>query len=233
MKRTTALILALALIILCASPALAELRRGSVGEPVRQLQQRLLECGWLFEEPDGAYGRNTEAAVRNYQAYAGLPETGVADDATLQRLETDWILLTGGGENAEGDPPVNCVRIDEGVGVIREDCAEHQALHAQAEALLASGDADDAKQACALWESALANLYDRWLQAAAPADRLNVVAARATFLAFAENQRAALEALYKDDMQFVYRQMEALLHEQAARVCNLLWEIEGEGGEGQ
>ena len=61
---------------LLALPALAELRRGDTGEDVYDLQQILFESGWLFELPDGIFGRNTEEAVRNYQGYARLPQTG-------------------------------------------------------------------------------------------------------------------------------------------------------------
>ena len=234
MKRLSALVLSLVLVLALTTPALAELRRGDRGGEVRDLQELLLETGWLFAEPDGIYGRDTEAAVRRYQEYAGLPATGTADDATLTRLRADRATLFGEEpENGETEPPAHCVRADDGVFITLLECADHQALRAQAEALLGTGQAEDAQQACALWEEEIAALYDSWMQAAAPETRLNVIAARAAFLAYAERQRAALEALWPDDPQYMYWQLEEILHAQANRLCQLLWEFEGEGEEAQ
>ena len=233
MKRLFALALTLALLFAALTlPAAAEVRRGSKGAEVLELQKLLVETGWLEEAPDGVFGRNTEAAVMSFQSSMGLPVTGVADDLTVASLMEVLEGIVGEGEE-EGDPPVCCVRVDDGSTVIAVDCAAHRELHAQAEALLGTGRAEDAEKAVALWQEDLTALYDRWMQAAAPADRLNVIAARATFLAFAENQRAAIGALDKDDAQYMYWLEEALLHEQAGRVCQLLWDIEGEGGEGE
>ena len=229
MKKRIALVLSLILLLMCALPALAEVRRGSRGEEVRELQQLLMDCGWLFEVPDGVFGRNTEAALMSYQNSVGLPVTGVADDATLSRLRYDRDALFGSTET-EGDPPVCCVRVDEGAVVTSVDCGAHQELRAKAEALL---EESDGEAACKLWTDELSALYDRWMQAAQPADRLNVIAARASFLAWADNQKAAMLALYKDDEQYAWWQYEALLHAQAGRVCQLLWALEGEGGEAQ
>ena len=47
--------------------ALADLRRGDRGTEVEDLQRMLYEAGWLFELPDGVFGRNTEKAVKDYE----------------------------------------------------------------------------------------------------------------------------------------------------------------------
>lgn len=58
------------------------LRRGSTGEGVMVLQQAL---GGLTV--DGGFGPLTEAAVKEFQADAGLPQTGVVDEATWRALD--------------------------------------------------------------------------------------------------------------------------------------------------
>ena len=75
--------LLLALLMFCASAASAELRRGDSGDGVYALQELLFESGWLFELPDGAFGRNTEQAVKDaFAAYDRLVKLGIpAEDA--------------------------------------------------------------------------------------------------------------------------------------------------------
>lgn len=83
-KRAAAFVLAM---LLCtASAALADFKRGDSGEEVAELQQLLFESGWLFESPDGKFGKNTEAAVKDFEEYAGLPVDGIADDRMIYEL---------------------------------------------------------------------------------------------------------------------------------------------------
>ena len=56
------------------------LENGSRGEDVVALQTRLIELGYLDDDADGIFGRNTEAAVRAAREAAGLAEGGAADD---------------------------------------------------------------------------------------------------------------------------------------------------------
>lgn len=82
-----ALALAMALLLAFGGAALADMRRGDRGDAVAALQRRLIEMGWLNDVADGMFGKNTERAVAAFQQAAGLPVTGVADSATLERLE--------------------------------------------------------------------------------------------------------------------------------------------------
>lgn len=66
--------------------ALASLAEGSRGERVRQLQSALVQVGFPVGEIDGDFGPNTAAAIRAFQSDRGLPQTGIADPATLQAL---------------------------------------------------------------------------------------------------------------------------------------------------
>ncbi len=50
------------------------------------LQKRLTARGFDTEGADGVIGRNTEAAIRTYQACQRLPVTGTPSQALLQSL---------------------------------------------------------------------------------------------------------------------------------------------------
>jgi N-acetylmuramoyl-L-alanine amidase len=61
-------------------------KRGSRGKEVEAIQQTLKDYGVYFSEVTGYYGEVTEAAVKRFQKYHGLPATGIADAATLKKL---------------------------------------------------------------------------------------------------------------------------------------------------
>ncbi len=52
------------------------------GASVRQMQERLIELGYLTGEADGAFGRQTYRALRAFQAANGLTVDGVAGQRT-------------------------------------------------------------------------------------------------------------------------------------------------------
>jgi peptidoglycan hydrolase-like protein with peptidoglycan-binding domain len=56
------------------------LRRGSKGDAVKQMQQK------LGIPADGDFGPGTEAAVRKWQAANGLAADGIVGPATLAKL---------------------------------------------------------------------------------------------------------------------------------------------------
>ena len=84
-KRVLSIVLAL---VLLAANALAyeELRIGSKGDAVIALQQALISRGYLSGSADGDYGKKTATAVASFQKDNGIPETGVADEATQALL---------------------------------------------------------------------------------------------------------------------------------------------------
>ena len=65
------------------APNYNTLSKGSNSDEVKQLQQRLIDLGYLNDTADGKFGNNTMTAVKMFQQAMGLPVTGVADDATL------------------------------------------------------------------------------------------------------------------------------------------------------
>ena len=62
------------------------LQKGSKGDDVKALQQRLIELNYLSGGADGDYGGKTASAVELFQNTAGLPATGVADPDTQAAL---------------------------------------------------------------------------------------------------------------------------------------------------
>ena len=62
------------------------LQKGSRGDAVWALQQRLVELGYLSGGVDGDFGSGTERAVIAFQRAAGLQSTGIADDQTQKAM---------------------------------------------------------------------------------------------------------------------------------------------------
>ena len=57
---------------------LTVLSRGDTGAPVKSLQQRLIDLGWLTGTADGDFGGGTEEALKAFQYRCGLELDGVA-----------------------------------------------------------------------------------------------------------------------------------------------------------
>jgi peptidoglycan hydrolase-like protein with peptidoglycan-binding domain len=66
--------------------AYSPLKKGSKGDAVLALQNRLKELGYLGGKSDGAYGTGTVNAIKEFQGRAGLNETGEADVDTQTAL---------------------------------------------------------------------------------------------------------------------------------------------------
>ncbi|MFG2001669.1 peptidoglycan-binding protein [Spirillospora sp. NPDC048911] len=68
----------------------ATLRAGDSGDQVRDLQYALLKAGRRLSQygADGDYGDETTTAVKTFQRSAGVPTSGVYDEATAKALQT-------------------------------------------------------------------------------------------------------------------------------------------------
>ena len=120
-------LLALLLAVPCA---LADLSRGSRGEDVRQLQQMLIDIGFLADNADGIFGKKTQAAVKSIQRYWCVEETGIADEGVINDLEILWALAMGlereSGAPADGEGyPRSCSWTQDGDEVYVEFCYRH------------------------------------------------------------------------------------------------------------
>lgn len=80
------------------------LKRGSSGNEVKALQNRLLEVGFNPGAIDGEYGGGTDAAVRAFQLSEGLLADGVAGKRTLAALNVPEIQL-------EPDKPLSIAEV--------------------------------------------------------------------------------------------------------------------------
>ena len=89
-RRTLALVCLLALL---QPSALADLKRGSRGDEVTELQQQLIDVGALDDTVDGKFGKKTEKAVKDLQAYFGQKKTGKADQKFMDELSILWYTL--------------------------------------------------------------------------------------------------------------------------------------------
>lgn len=82
------------------------LRRGNRGEEVRELQELLVEQGYLKAGgADGSFGGGTETALKNFQRDQGLNPDGVAWPQTQKRLRHDfgpWTTETPLTREADG-----------------------------------------------------------------------------------------------------------------------------------
>lgn len=92
MKRIIALIIASLLLISCMV-AYAEaskfdpIQAGSDRQAVKEVQNRLIELGFLNESADGIFGKATERAILAFQLSQGLRRNGVVDEKTYAALE--------------------------------------------------------------------------------------------------------------------------------------------------
>ncbi len=92
MKRITAIILAVLMVLTIAAGAMGEENKiwklGDTGETVTWIQTRLKELEYLEKDPDGIFDEDTEEALEQFQRDYGLLKTGMADSVTMKALET-------------------------------------------------------------------------------------------------------------------------------------------------
>lgn len=72
----------------------SDLSRGSEGSDVKRLQTRLSNLYYLSDGIDGIFGGNTESALKYFQKYNDLEQTGVADEATQLKLYAEDAVPT-------------------------------------------------------------------------------------------------------------------------------------------
>lgn len=227
--------LLLALLLLVPVCALAELRRGDSGEEVTALQQMLWDTGFIFEEPDGVFGRNTEKAVKWFQEYALLEQTGVADDRTIDSLYACWLRIMeengyavpddemepqtagfvpgynpyGDGDDY-GDYPAYCHRYTTDSG---DEHVEMCGFHAQLAA-------NQSLPGLEKWTNELNDLYKEWIDLSMEKDRAAVASSQAFFTLWLEQQRIALE---QQGVENVDDHIEALLRNQCVELCERVY----------
>ena len=102
LMRTTAAVAALLLFFLFLLPSAeaAVYRRGSRGETVKQIQQRLKNWGYYKGEVDGIFGPKTEEAVKLFQKKNKLTVDGIVGPKTLEALGLPAGSSSGSGQGS-------------------------------------------------------------------------------------------------------------------------------------
>lgn len=101
------------------------LKKNFTGEDVKQLQQALIDLGYLNDAADGTFGTNTEEAVIRFQAVNGLSADGLAGVKTQELLysgnalsadqapKTDFLMLVNRQHKlGKNDAPTDLVTIE-------------------------------------------------------------------------------------------------------------------------
>ena len=176
MKKTRILsgILAAALALTAVSAACADLKKGSRGDEVRELQQHMIDLGVLEGIADGIYGRKTEAAVKKLQQYWEKKQNGRVNQAFLDDLNDLWHLALGNGTESGADPedledPVMSCAHNEAAPHGFDYCYRHEEGKALRDLLNpAEGDVPERlkktvlKRICEFWLEAIRLNYDEW-----------------------------------------------------------------------
>lgn len=211
-------------------------------EAVRDIQQKLLDLGYLNSEVDGIFGEDTERALREFAAGEALPEDGVAWPATQKRLHSVWngeseltpeptaepTLEPTPEPTAEptAEPAPACCICDE--NDVWTMCENHALIHETAQTLYQSARNDSGRlrvlgQVRVLWESEIDALYEALIASAEDDAALGVILSdRAAFASFLTMQEAMWEMSLGEDAPEVLENVNRALKAQCMQLCGLV-----------
>ena len=106
MNRRYRQIISVCLVLVCfvgllATAGAASYKRGSSGDTVKQIQQKLKDWGYYSGVVDGVFGSGTEKAVRYFQEKNGLTVDGKVGQGTMDALGI--MAEQGAAANSGGD----------------------------------------------------------------------------------------------------------------------------------
>lgn len=204
-------------------------------EAVRDLQQKLLELGYLNSKVDGIFGKDTERAVRSFAADEALPQDGVAWPAILNRLSSIWSgePETSEPEAAPSEETVaepaqaasHCICDENGVWTM---CENHAQLHETALMFDQASKDDEGRirmlrQVRALWQEELDILYETWMQNAQNEEEMGmIISSRAGFANFLATQEAMWKKSLGADSPEPLERVNMALEEQCLQLCILV-----------
>lgn len=246
MRRHWILPIALILALCVCAPALAgTLQKGSKGEDVRAVQQQLIDLGFLTGEADGIYGNQTAAAVKAFQKYEGLNQTGKLTDKQRFDLQSVWDIATdtsyaiygGGSEDLRGVYADSCaLSEDERGNVYFEYCWRHYKAEANL-MLLRQGTCPQqmemmlAGNACRYWETWILEMYDEWEKQLSKSDKKIARKYRQDFIDDLKAMRAQWQAQQPADQpNWALIQEANWLEEVGIQQCLDLHGMEAQGG---
>ena len=76
--------------LLCPGAMAMDIKRGDRGEMVANVQEMLLQMGWLQDDPDGIFGKNTQQAVMDFEAAHYFPVDGIVEDELYEAICVAW-----------------------------------------------------------------------------------------------------------------------------------------------
>jgi len=224
--------------VLFVPAAHAALERGSSGEEVMTLQERLYDMGYLFEEPDGKFGGKTEAAVKEYQKATGLEETGVVTDELMEKVHQDWIdywdwvqaqlRLDAEQAEAEADYAPFCYTCKNEDGqTIFEYCEKHALLWDATYDILMNGDAESAEYSYLEWQAEVISLYNEWISLVSEPVQAQLEVNKSLVIQLMAAQMDAMQASYdangtEIDPTDVYCSAEQWMRAHCAWICQML-----------
>lgn len=224
--------------------AYTDLARGSSGEEVETLQEMLFDMGYLFEEPDGKFGANTEAAVKEYQKATGLEETGVVTDELMEKVYQDWIdywdwvqeQLRLDAEQAEAgsDYVPFCYTWETEDGqTIFEYCEKHALLWDATYNILMGGDAESAEYSYLEWQAEVISLYNEWIALVSEPVQAQLEVNKSLCIQLMQAQMDAMWASYdanstEIDPTDVYYGAELWMRAHSAWICQMLSTLRAE-----
>ena len=101
-KLTNILLVIVCCLILTNGLAASVIKRGGRGEGVLEVQEWLIDLGYLDDKADGIFGKKTEKAVKAFQKTIGAKQTGELKITQADELMYLWMDVTGA---MEGDGP--------------------------------------------------------------------------------------------------------------------------------
>jgi len=214
--------------------ASAELKRGDKGEEVNHIQTMLFQTGFLFAEPDGDFGRQTENAVKKFQEVMELPITGIIGDYDLEVLNQLWYdCMKDMGidiqtEADDADYPAECYTdfSEKAYGEQVAYCARH---HSMAELTMNAIGEDSfaaSHEIRTMWLEEVSRLYAVWADMVNKEEIGAVTASYAAFLSDINMQESAMRVLYGIDKDIESVPIEnciaELLRRRAIWLCGIL-----------
>jgi len=101
MKKTITILSIISTLSLASASIDSNLKYAMKGQEVTELQEFLLDKGFLNTTPSGFFGLLTLKAVKAYQASEGLPSTGFVGAMTRQKINTELLTVVEDATKAE------------------------------------------------------------------------------------------------------------------------------------
>lgn len=200
----------------------------SAKEAVRDMQQKLLDLGYLNSKVDGIFGKDTQRAVSAFATDEQLPADGVAWPPILEKLDRVWR-----GEPSEVPATTiestvvpYCICDDTGAWTM---CENHALLCQTVQALYQSAQSDASRlrvlrQVRTLWESELDALYEAWMTGADSEAQATILAHRAAFANYLTMQEAIWNRKFGATAPETMENVNKALEEQCLNLCALVAE---------